>query len=246
MNRRNFTKITFLGGIATTLPLDLFASIVGDSISEEELLGKGSPLLHTGTNYRLRPEAATAFEDMRKAALKDKIQIKAVSSYRDYAHQNRIWERKYNRFRESGLSPIASIQKIIAYSTIPGTSRHHWGTDIDLIDGTPKVNGDVLVPSKFHGSGPFCDFKEWMDEHSQEFGFYLVYTDTPSRKGFKYEPWHYSYAPLSKKYLRTYKTLDIKAILQKEQLVGSNDFTSSFIEHYINENILDINPDLLG
>ncbi len=245
MKRRTFTKAVLLGSIATTLPSVVYASILETQISEDELLGKGNPLLTSGTGYRLRPEAATAFEKLKVAALKDKIQVKVISSYRDYAHQNRIWERKYNRFRESGLSPIDSIKKIIEYSTIPGTSRHHWGTDIDLIDGTPKVTGDVLVPSKFYGTGPFCKFKEWMDTHANSFGFYLVYTDAPGRKGFKHEPWHYSYAPLSVPYLKKYKELDIKTRLQENKLVGSSHLTTAFIDAYIQENILDINPYLL-
>ncbi|WP_299683305.1 M15 family metallopeptidase [uncultured Dokdonia sp.] len=246
MNRRTFTKTIILGGVATTLPVQLYASTAGIQISNDELLGKGSPSLTSGTGYKLRPDAAVAFEQLKAAALKDKIQIKVVSSYRDYAHQNRIWERKYNRFRESELSPIQAIKKIIEYSTIPGTSRHHWGTDIDLIDGTPKVTGDVLVPSKFHGTGPFCKFKEWMDAHANSFGFYLVYTDIADRKGFNYEPWHYSYAPLSIPYLKSYNGLDIKTILQENKLVGSEHLTSTFIDQYITENILDINPYLLG
>ena len=27
---------------------------------------------------------------------------------------------------------IDAINEIIRFSTIPGTSRHHWGTDIDI------------------------------------------------------------------------------------------------------------------
>jgi len=246
MNRRTFTKTALVGGLAVTLPSVAYAAITDAQISEEDLLGKGKPILTSGIDYKLRPEAAIAFEQLKKAALKDNIQIKVISSYRDYAHQNRIWERKYNRFRESGLSPTNAIQKIIEYSTIPGTSRHHWGTDIDLIDGTPKVTGDVLVPSKFYGTGPFCKFKEWMDVHANSFGFYLVYTDAPKRKGFKHEPWHYSYAQLSISYLKKYKELDVKRILQEDQLVGSSYITSAFIDQYIQENILDINPYLLG
>ncbi|RMB56101.1 D-alanyl-D-alanine carboxypeptidase family protein [Dokdonia sinensis] len=214
-------------------------------ISEEELLGKGNPDMTSGDGYRLRPEAAQAFELLKTAALKDGISIKVVSSYRDYDHQNRIWERKYKRFRESGLTPLKSIEKIIEYSTIPGTSRHHWGTDIDLIDSTPKVKGDVLVPSKFHGTGPFCKFKEWMDAHANEYGFYLVYTDAINRKGFKYEPWHYSYKPLSQEYLKEYKKLDIQVRLGAAQLMGAGYFTKDFINRYRTENIMDINPALL-
>jgi len=182
---------------------------------------------------------------MKKAALSDGVLLKVISSYRSYAHQNRIWERKYKRFSQSGLSPTQNINKIIEYSTIPGTSRHHWGTDLDLIDGHPKVTGDVLVPSKFHGDGPFCDMKVWMDANAARFDFHLVYTDAPQRKGFKYEPWHYSYAPLSVPYLKEYQKLDIKKVLEEENLRGSAHFEQSFISRYIAENVLDINPFLL-
>lgn len=215
------------------------------TIPEKELLGQGSPTLVEKDGYRLRPEAAQAFDAMKTAALKDGIDIKVVSSYRDYAHQNRIWERKYLRFRESGLTPMQAIEKIIEYSTIPGTSRHHWATDLDLIDGTPKVDDDVLVPSKFHGTGPFCKFKDWMDIHANTFGFQLVYTDKLNRKGFKYEPWHYSYASLSKSYLPAYNALDIQQMLAAAKLMGSENFTDEFILKYLKENVNDINPSLL-
>ncbi len=245
MNRRDFTKI--ISKTALTLgvwpTLSSFQNTTLIPISE--LMGQGTPNLVSGSSYRLRPEAATAFEELKKAAAKDGIIIKVVSSYRDYAHQNRIWERKYNRFRESGLSSTASIEKIIEYSTIPGTSRHHWGTDLDLIDGAKKVEGDVLVPSKFHGTGPFCSLKEWMDKNAATYDFHLAYTDTSERKGFNYEPWHYSYAPLSIPYLKAYKKLDIKKLLQQEEILGSAYLSDAFIDRYRKENILDINPELL-
>ncbi len=244
MNRRKFTKKAVLGAIATSIPLGSFANM--HSISTQELLGRGNPLLTQGVDYKLRPIAAQAFEQMKTAAKADGITLKVVSSYRNYAHQNRIWERKYKRFRESGLSHTTTISKIIEYSTIPGTSRHHWGTDLDIIDGNPKVNGDVLVPSKFHGTGPFCDMKEWMKVNAHVFNFHLVYTNAKGRKGFKYEPWHYTFAPLSLQYLKEYKMLDIKTILQEQQLIGSDHFNQKFIAQYIQQNILDINPILVS
>ena len=215
-----------------------------ESIPEEELLGQGDPELF-GDGFALRKEAYDAFLKMKAAAAQSGIDIQVVSSYRNYAHQNRIWERKYKRFTDQGLSPQEAIEKIIAYSTIPGTSRHHWGTDLDIIDGSQPTSGDVLVPSKFHEDGPFCKLKEWMDSHSEDFGFYLVYTEDEDRKGFKYEPWHYSYAPLSKTYLKDYRTLDIKKRLEEEKLMGSEHFNEDFINSYISENILDINPKLI-
>ena len=243
MNRRKFTKASILGTIASALPLSAFTSL--PSISTLELLGKGNPEFTEDPDYKLRPEAAVAFKKMKEAASLDGVQLKVISSYRSYAHQNRIWERKYKRFRKSGLSPTQSIKKIIEYSTIPGTSRHHWGSDLDLIDGNPRVTGDVLVPSKFLGDGPFCDMKVWMDTNASRFDFHLVYTDAPARKGFKYEPWHYSYAPLSIPYLKKYQKLDIKSILEEGNLKGSEYFETEFIVRYLKENLLDINPYLL-
>lgn len=243
MQRRTFIKsATAVATALVTIPS------LGFSFQQhptEELIGKGNPEVF-GEGFSLRKEAYDAYQKMCGAADKKGIKIKAVSSYRTYAHQNRIWERKYKQFTGDGLPPTDAINKIVEYSTIPGTSRHHWATDIDIIDDNATYSGDVLVPEKFHGEGPFCKLKEWLDENANHFGFYIVYTDNPKRKGFKYEPWHYSYAPISKPMLKEYRKLDIKQMLQKEKLMGSDHFTRAFISKYISQNILDINPELLS
>ena len=74
---------------------------------------------------------------MKQAAAEDGIQIKIVSSSRSFERQLAIWNAKYIQNEENGLDPIENIRKIIEYSTIPGTSRHHWGTELDLIDAEP-------------------------------------------------------------------------------------------------------------
>jgi len=241
MIRRNFIKINSLGILGV---LASSFTMVLSKFSKDDLMGKGSPALF-GEEHKLRKEAHEAFLNMSAEALKNGFKIKVVSSYRNYAHQNRIWERKYKKFTTQGLSPIQAIKKIIEYSTIPGTSRHHWGTDIDIVDGNAKQPKDLLLEKHFEGEGPFCKFKEWLDNNANSFGFFLVYTDHPKRKGFKYEPWHYSYAALSIPMLQAYQKLDIKSELQKSNLVGSNYFTEEFVNQYVSENILDINPGLI-
>ncbi len=241
MLRRDFIKINSLGIIG--LFLSSF-NLIQSKFSKEDLMGKSNPSFF-GEGYKLRKEAHEAFEKMRIAASKNGFKIKVVSSYRNYAHQNRIWERKYKKFTSEGLSPIEAIRKIIEYSTIPGTSRHHWGTDLDIVDGNAAQPKGLLLEENFEGNGPFCKFKEWMDKHANSFGFYLVYTDVVNRKGFKYEPWHYSYAPLSVPMLKAYQKLDINIELQNANLLGSKFFTKEFINQYVKENISDINPKLL-
>ena len=242
MNRKIFKQTLNLVILATiSLSQISFAQTI---ISNIELIGKGAPELF-GEGYKLREEAYLSFKKMQAEALKSDIKIGAVSSYRSFAHQKRIWERKFKSNQTKGLSTTENIKKIIEYSTIPGTSRHHWGTDIDIYQTNVKQPKGVLLESNFHDNGAFCKLKEWMDIHAKDYGFHLVYTDLPNRKGFKYEPWHYSFKPLSSQYLNEYKQLNIVKILKNDKLLGSENFTQDFITKYTNENILDINPELL-
>ncbi len=236
-------KITVLILLIAFLPTQSMAQ--EQEFSMEELMGKAKIKLH-GKDVNLRKEAFQAFRQMQEAAKKEGIDIKIVSSYRSFDRQVEIFERKYDTYTDDmGMEPLEAIDKIIEYSTIPGTSRHHWGTEIDIVDGSVEAEGDVLVAEKFEGDGPYAKLKAWMDEHSEEFGFYLVYTDNPKRRGFKYEPWHYSYAPLSIPMLTTFRKRNIMHYLDKEEFLGLDHFTTGFIRTYITDNILDINPDLL-
>ena len=103
----------------------------------------------------------------------------------------------------------------------------------------------ATVSTKFGADGPFEDFKKWMDANSKEFDYYLVYTNEPKRRGFKYEPWHYSYAPISIPMLTAYRKLNILQLLREEKFYGNEHFTMGFIKNYVRNNILDINTELL-
>lgn len=244
MDRRLFLKTSSLASLGISLLPELVFQNLPPNISYEELIGKGTPEMF-GNGYKLRKEVNDAFLKLSTEALKSDIRIQVVSSYRGFAHQNRIWERKYKQNINRGLSPKESIKKIIEYSTIPGTSRHHWATDLDLIDANVNQPSNVLNPIHYEGEGCFSKFKIWMNKHANEFGFYLVYTNKDDRKGFKYEPWHYSYKPLSKPFLEQYQKLDLRTIFKSEDLIGCEHFSEEFITNYLNENILDINPELL-
>ena len=245
MNRKHFFKTTILGGLSIIfLPLNSF-HLIQKKYSKNQLLGKENPDL-TGDTYasKMNKEAKVAFEKMKTAALKDGINIEVVSAYRSFQKQKNIFENKYKKFINEGLTPVQSVEKIIEYSTIPGTSRHHWGTDIDIIDANYPKPISVLEEENFYGNGPYCQLKNWMDRYSESYGFFEVYTKNPNRKGVKYEPWHFSYAPVSKPMLKEYQKLDIKSILQEEKILGHECFTEEFIFKYKTENILDINPQL--
>ncbi len=245
MKRRTFIQTTTLAGFGIATSKGWSWPLLNPTYTRDQLIGKGNPEFK-GDGFKMHPEAFDSYQRMKTQAATQGIAIEMVSAYRSFQRQKEIFEGKYRRFTGQGLSPIAAIEKIIEYSTIPGTSRHHWGTDIDIIDanGRPRPES-VLQERHFHGKGAFCKLKEWLDEHAEDFGFYEVYTDLPGRMGFKYEPWHFSYAPVSKPMLQEYRKLDIKQVLQEEKIAGSEHFTDDFINRYRSQNILDINPKLL-
>lgn len=205
------------------------------------LTGQDSSTL-VGEEYQLLKEVAIAFEKMKAAALKDSVNIKIVSSYRSYERQLTIWNRKFKKNETLGMTPEQNIKKITEYSTIPGTSRHHWGTEIDIVTVDPPVDGDVLLTHLFEENGPYSPLKKWMNIHAESFGFHLVYTNNEERKGFQYEPWHYSYKPLSKKFIKLYKNIELKKNLENKEIHGNQYLTDQFIEYYFENYILGISP----
>mgnify|MGYP000361024788 CR=1 FL=1 len=103
-------------------------------INTEILIGMDDSRIVSDT-ILLEKETYSAFIQMKDAAEKDGIIIKLVSGFRDFYRQQMIWNNKYRKFtNEFSLDGPTAIKEIIRFSTIPGTSRHHWGTEIDIID----------------------------------------------------------------------------------------------------------------
>jgi len=214
------------------------------TVDLDVIIGKSQSNL-VGDSIRLEVNTYKAFKKMEAAAKRDGIYLKIVSAYRGFERQKLIWNNKYEKFtNDFSLEPEKAISEIIRFSTVPGTSRHHWGTDIDIIDGNFPYEENVLVSEKFEKDGLFYKLKNWLDNNSENFGFYLTYTNDKNRKGFEFEPWHYSYKPVSVKYYRALIKTDLKKIIKSLDINGSDYFDESFIDTYIAENIMDINPDL--
>lgn len=165
---------------------------------------------YTTKEIYLNIEVVNAFTDMYKAAKNDSIELKIISGTRNFYEQKNIWERKWKKYKS--LNPFDRAKKILEYSSMPSTSRHHWGTDIDL---------NSLNNSYFH-SGKGLKEYNWLLANANHFGFYQVYTEKDSdRTGYNLEKWHWSYLPLASQYLEFYNKKiinnDINSFLGSEQ-----------------------------
>ncbi len=150
------------------------------------------------TGMLLRKETLEAFKKMAAAAQKASITLKIISGTRTFAQQKKIWEDKWERFAKEAPQPRDRALKILEYSSMPGSSRHHWGTDIDLNDLNNKA---------FEKDGKHAKVYDWLVAHAHEYGFCQPYT-AGRPTGYHEEKWHWSYTPLSKPLLEQYqKTL---------------------------------------
>lgn len=179
-----------------------------DWITKDYVMGKFNPEQHVDfvkiprkftdrDGLFLRKDALDDFERMWAAASADGVVLLIRSATRNFDYQKGIWERKWNgETRLSDDSSASDIEnkverakKILLYSSMPGTSRHHWGTDIDL----NSFNNDYF--SKGDGKKIY----DWLLTHAGKYGYCQPYTHKSNgRTGYEEEKWHWTYSPVSK------------------------------------------------
>ena len=188
------------------LPLSEAPADPCEEISREMLLGQVDPAKNDAfqivpslwtdkSEIYLKVEVLQAFDSMATAAAQEGIELKILSAMRTWEHQRSIWNRKWNNPRFMGYEPLERASKILEYSSMPGSSRHHWGTDLDLNS----------LENEYFESGIGLEQYEWMQKNAASYGFVQVYGDQLNgRTGYKEEKWHWSYWPTAQAYLACY------------------------------------------
>jgi LAS superfamily LD-carboxypeptidase LdcB len=189
----------------------------------------------------LHREAAQPFLDLRAAAARDGLDVVPVSSFRDFDSQLRIWNEKYRgerilydrggrRLEHGALTETERVDAMLCWSAMPGASRHHWGTEIDVIDRQALAPGEAakLLPVEYGPEGPFKRLNAWLDAHMHRYGFYRPYhTD---RGGVAPEPWHLSYAPVAAHALEQLTIAVLRAALEERPVLGKERLLEQLAE----------------
>ncbi len=179
-------------------------------IQLEEVTGLATTHLETDPSIGKPVHKATvaAFLKLREAAARDGVDIVAMSGFRGFEQQAAIWNAKWDGQRtlydkesrpvdHASLSPPELARTILLWSALPGASRHHWGTDIDVYDGRTKPESYAvqLLPAEYEAGGYFHDLHKWLVANMGRYGFFFPYRE--DRGGISVEPWHISHAPVS-------------------------------------------------
>ena len=156
-------------------------------------------VLRKPNNY-IQKQTYQAFLKMREAAMADGVRLTVTSASRNFWVQRYIWEQKWNK---SALPEEQRAANILKYNSMCGTSRHHWGTDMDF--NSPKL--------EYWNTAEGKKVYAWLCENAHKFGFYQPYTAKGEpgsgmrSTGYNEEKWHWSYYPLANVYMEHYKEL---------------------------------------
>ena len=119
----------------------------------------------------LRRAAATALDEMAKAARADGVTLVASSTYRSYDYQTQVYNRNV---REMGQA--AADRE----SAKPGHSQHQTGLVVDF--------GSIDDSFAATAAG------RWMKSNASRFGWSLSFPDGyEAVTGYRWESWHYRY-----------------------------------------------------
>ena len=181
---------------------------------------------------RVHQDVVEPYRDLMRDARAAGFDLQILSGYRSFEQQLSIWNRKVSGklavldsdavpLDVEALSEPELVFAILRWSALPGASRHHWGTDLDVYDAaaTPEGYEIELIPEEVNAGGMFGPLHEWLDEQivaDGSFGFFRPYDE--DRQGVAPERWHLSYAPVATAYVEQLTTNVLRAAVERADL----------------------------
>lgn len=202
-----------------------------------------------GEELQIHSSMKEPLQELVNDAKKSGINISLVSGYRSFEKQLAIWNAKASGkrklldrneqevdFNQSSKQEI--LEAILAWSALPGASRHHWGTEIDIFDSGIKDRNKVSLTQR-ECQEDFHKLYNWIDSNLKNYPFHRPYSK--DRGGVSMEPWHLSYTPLSMDFQNLY-TLDVfeknireaQILLKEEILIDLEGIYSQYIQNVSN------------
>ena len=194
---------------------------------------KQTHLVALSSSCFLHAEVMAPFFALKTAAATQGFDLQIISGFRSYERQLLIWNEKASGKRlllddlsqplDVGLlTDKQRIFAILRWSALPGCSRHHWGTDIDIWDAAavPADYQFKLIASEYDPGAPFYELSCWLHRHSKDFGFEMPYS--VDGVGVAREPWHLTYAPLAKRFEEMLNLSYVRSIIDVNALALSD------------------------
>ena len=182
-----------------------------NNLTLDQLVGRDDAHVVDWNGTSLNFQVLNSFKRLSSDAKKAGFDLRIASGFRSFDRQLTIFNGKARGdrpiFDDNGdaikiddLSSFDLLCSILRFSALPGTSRHHWGTDMDVYDAS-AVSSDYVVQlslKEVSAGGMFHSLHNWLDllmEEDKSHGFYRPYAVDSG--GVAPERWHLSFAPLA-------------------------------------------------
>lgn len=204
-------------------------------ISAKQWLGQNNEHLQPiQPPHKLETQTCQHFSKMQQAARHVGIEISIASSHRDFDRQLWIWNQKWQGLKPlyspegialnaDTLSDVQKLHAILTWSALPGASRHHWGTDLDIFDPQGVQQSGLplqLVSQEYAPGGPCHRLVLWLNENCEKHGFYQPYAQYNG--GVAAEPWHISYRPLASQIAQQLTFEPLRAAIEQADIGGKS------------------------
>ena len=192
--------------------------------------GLGTPdLVEFQPGYFVDREIVADLQLLTRDAVANGFELRIESAYRSFEKQLSIWNRKARGElallsaegvpMERPTDEEKLMYAILTWSALPGASRHHLGTDIDVVDGAACPEGYEVQLTPAECEGMFAKFHAFLTarvEAGDAHGFSRVFVH--GRGKIRPEGWHIAHLPTSRKRLEHFSLDVLRGIYERSDM----------------------------
>ena len=197
--------------------------------------------------YFVDKEVLPFFNKLTERLALEGFELRLESGYRPFERQLSIWNRKASgelKLLDASGNPMERpsdeeelMYAILTWSALPGASRHHLGSDLDVVDGKACPEGYEVQLTPAECDGMFAPFHKKLTDlmdADEAFGFSRVFI--PGRGKIQPEQWHIAHLPTSRRRLEKFSLKELRRIYERTDIACKSallDNLDKLAEDYI-------------
>ncbi len=196
---------------------------------------------------KVHPQLVPALSSLMQKGADAGFDMQIASGFRSFERQLLIWNNKayglrpvLDQFEQSvDLNLLNDDEKVFAilrWSALPGASRHHWGTDIDVYDAS-RMPADYqlqLTLDETQDDGCCADFHLWLTQELQQSAHDFFRPYVTGVGSISPEPWHLSYAPLARLFATQFTEDSLRKKIEETDIALKDSILKNLSEIFNN------------
>lgn len=185
-----------------------------------------TPTRKLSVHHNVKADLLKLYETAEKKGL----QLDVGSAFRGFDRQLLIWNAKWSGERPvlddhdqvidlNAKTGLEKLHAILRFSALPGSSRHHWGTDFDVFDAK-KIDAEALqlINAEYDVNGPCYALHQFLSDEKNRCGFFRPYLK--DHGGIAIERWHISHEKAARAFEAELTIESLRECLKNTDILG--------------------------